>query len=144
MKVKSLSRVRLLATPWPAAYQAPPAMGFSRQEYWSGCQCLLRDTSRLLVKLLISRGGWGGIEFGVRFPQIPPLKTNHNKYVTNAFQTSLCICTKGLIEIILERYFNTSFNLILLVFNQQRKTETNSYTLIKYLTQKLIILKRIL
>ena len=36
MKVKSLSRVRLLAAPWTAAYQAPPPMGFSRQEYWSG------------------------------------------------------------------------------------------------------------
>ena len=36
MKVKSLSRVRLFATPWTAAYQAPPSMGFSRQEYWSG------------------------------------------------------------------------------------------------------------
>ena len=36
MKVKSLSRVRLLATSWTAAYQAPPSMGFSRQEYWSG------------------------------------------------------------------------------------------------------------
>ena len=36
MKVKSLSRVRLLATPWTAAYQAPPPVGFSRQEYWSG------------------------------------------------------------------------------------------------------------
>ena len=35
-KVKSLSRVWLLATPWTAAYQAPPSMGFSRQEYWSG------------------------------------------------------------------------------------------------------------
>ena len=35
-KVKSLSCVRLLATPWTAAYQAPPSMGFSRQEYWSG------------------------------------------------------------------------------------------------------------
>ena len=35
MKVKSLSHVRLLATPWTAAYQAPPSMGFSRQEYWS-------------------------------------------------------------------------------------------------------------
>ena len=34
--VKSLSRVRLLATPWTAAYQAPPSLGFSRQEYWSG------------------------------------------------------------------------------------------------------------
>ena len=36
VKVKSLSRVRLLATSWTAAYQAPPPMGFSRQEYWSG------------------------------------------------------------------------------------------------------------
>ena len=36
MKVKSLSRVRLLATPWTTANQAPPSMGFSRQEYWSG------------------------------------------------------------------------------------------------------------
>ena len=36
VKVKSLSRVRLLETPWAAAYQAPPTMGFSRQEYWSG------------------------------------------------------------------------------------------------------------
>ena len=36
MKVKSLSRARLLATPWTEAYQAPPSMGFSRQEYWSG------------------------------------------------------------------------------------------------------------
>ena len=36
VKVKSLSHVRLFATPWTAAYQAPPSMGFSRQEYWSG------------------------------------------------------------------------------------------------------------
>ena len=36
VKVKMLSLVRLLATPWTAAYQAPPSMGFSRQEYWSG------------------------------------------------------------------------------------------------------------
>ena len=36
VKVKSLSHVRLEATPWTAAYQAPPSMGFSRQEYWSG------------------------------------------------------------------------------------------------------------
>ena len=34
--MKSLSRVRLFATPWTAAYQAPPSVGFSRQEYWSG------------------------------------------------------------------------------------------------------------
>ena len=36
VKVKSLSPVRLLATPWTAAHQAPPPMGFSRHEYWSG------------------------------------------------------------------------------------------------------------
>ena len=40
MKVKSesevLSRVPLLVTPWTAAYQAPPSMGFSRREYWNG------------------------------------------------------------------------------------------------------------
>ena len=34
--MKSLSRARLFATPWTAAYQVPPSMGFSRQEYWSG------------------------------------------------------------------------------------------------------------
>ena len=36
VKVKSLSHVRLFVTPWTIAYQAPPSMGFSRQEYWSG------------------------------------------------------------------------------------------------------------
>ena len=36
MKVKLLSRVRLLVTPWTAAHQAPLSMEFSRQEYWSG------------------------------------------------------------------------------------------------------------
>ena len=34
--MKSLSRVRPFVTPWTVAYQAPPSMGFSRQEYWSG------------------------------------------------------------------------------------------------------------
>ena len=34
--VKSLSCVQLFATPWTVAYQVPPSMGFSRQEYWSG------------------------------------------------------------------------------------------------------------
>ena len=36
VKVKSLSRVQLFAMPWTVAYQAPPSVGFSRQEYWSG------------------------------------------------------------------------------------------------------------
>ena len=41
VKVKSLSCVQLLATPWTVAYQAPPSMGFSRQEYWSGLPLFL-------------------------------------------------------------------------------------------------------
>ena len=36
VRVKSLSHVRLFVTPWTVAYQDPPSMGFSRQEYWSG------------------------------------------------------------------------------------------------------------
>ena len=41
VKVKLLSRVRVPAIPWTAAYQAPPSMGFSRQEYWSRVPLLL-------------------------------------------------------------------------------------------------------
>ena len=36
LQCMKLSRVRLCATPWTAAHQTPPSMGFSRQEYWSG------------------------------------------------------------------------------------------------------------
>ena len=54
--MKSLSRVRLLETPWTAAYQAPPSMGFSRQESWSGsslpspCSCM--NGFNLIVSIL--------------------------------------------------------------------------------------------
>ena len=53
MKVKLLSRVRPSATPWTAAYQAPPSVGFSRQEYWSGLplpSLILISTSFLIPK----------------------------------------------------------------------------------------------
>ena len=43
------SRVQLLATPWTAAYQAPTSMGFSRQEYWSGCHWLCKQSVRHCV-----------------------------------------------------------------------------------------------
>ena len=51
VKVKSLSRIWLLATPWTAAYQAPSSMGFSRQEYWSGVP-LSSPNNILNVKIL--------------------------------------------------------------------------------------------
>ena len=54
-KRKLLSRVRLLATPWTTAYQAPPSMGFSRQEYWSGVPSpsLLNLHTIILVKFQV-------------------------------------------------------------------------------------------
>ena len=49
--MSSLSRVRLFATPWIVAYQAPPSMGFSRQEYWSGVQL---PSPNMLSRLVIT------------------------------------------------------------------------------------------
>ena len=48
VKVKSLSRVWLFVTPWTEAYQAPPSMGFSRQEYWSGLPLSLKKRFSLI------------------------------------------------------------------------------------------------
>ena len=50
VKVKSLSHVQLFSTPWTAAYQAPPPMGFSRQEYWSGVPLPSPETDLLISK----------------------------------------------------------------------------------------------
>ena len=52
VKVKSLSHVQLLGTPWTAAYQAPPPMGFSRQEYWSGVPLYVYIYIFLLFQIL--------------------------------------------------------------------------------------------
>ena len=52
VKVKLLSRVWLLATPWTAAHQAPPSMGFSRQEYWSGVP-LLSPALNIYMKIVL-------------------------------------------------------------------------------------------
>ena len=57
MKVKSLSRVQLFTTPWTAAYQGPPSMGFSRQEYSRPNFILLWKASRLLV-YSVNHGFW--------------------------------------------------------------------------------------
>ena len=53
VKVKSLTRLPLFATPWAAAHQAPPSMGFSRQEYWSGVPLSSPYDSLIVSKPLI-------------------------------------------------------------------------------------------
>ena len=58
VKVKLLSRVRLFATPWSAAYQAPPSLRFSRQEYWSGVP-LPSPVTAVLIHLIFIPSFWG-------------------------------------------------------------------------------------
>ena len=55
VKVKSLSCVRLLVTPWTAAYQGPPSMGFSSKSTGVGCHCLLRLYKKLAQVLFFAR-----------------------------------------------------------------------------------------
>ena len=54
MKVKSESEVALLGTPWTTAYQAPPSMGFSRQEYWSGVPLPSPKTVAVVAKASVA------------------------------------------------------------------------------------------
>ena len=79
MKVKSLSCVQLLATPWTAA-QAPPSMGFSRQEYWSGLLLPspqqtdeMQPNLQLLQLALVSKKG-------KLFSMTTPDCTSHNRH----------------------------------------------------------------
>ena len=72
VKVKSLSRVWLLAASWTAAYQSPPSMGFSREEYWSGvplpsplthpptylCVSYSSDSLRVVPRLVATKTSW--------------------------------------------------------------------------------------
>ena len=54
VKVKSLSRVQLFVIPWTVAYQPPPSMGFSRQEYWSGLPFPLGLSYSLISRTFVS------------------------------------------------------------------------------------------
>ena len=60
VKVKSLSRVWLLTTPGTAAYEAPPFMGFSRQEYWSGVPLPSLGSQLIFLKIKMVRDFSGG------------------------------------------------------------------------------------
>ena len=76
VKVKSLSRVWLFATPWTAAYQAPPSMGFSRQEYWSGVPLmLLRSSNSYLTQV-------GSISKGKRLQIVTAIMETLNSLMT--------------------------------------------------------------
>ena len=78
VKVKSLSRVQLPVTPWTAAYQAPPSMGFSGQQYWSGVplpsphyvllhvkNMLINTTKMILLYHALHLRSWGWVQFSM-------------------------------------------------------------------------------
>ena len=77
VKVKSLSHVWLLATPCTAAYQAPPSMGFSRQEYWSGVP--LPSPNKCIN---IFKNSLGGIlyAYGYYIPNAKILSSSYNNF----------------------------------------------------------------
>ena len=52
LQLSRISRVRLLATPWTAAYQAAPSMGFSRQEYWSRVKSTIEREQEIFLALV--------------------------------------------------------------------------------------------
>ena len=72
MKVKSeseaLSRVRLFATPWTAAYEAPPSMGFSRQEDWSGVPLPSPVGFLVVTNIPEDVNNWGNLDEGCMGP----------------------------------------------------------------------------
>jgi len=76
VKVKSLSHVRLFATPWTAAYQAPPSMGFSRQEYWSGVPLPSPNMNMFIPNSLT-----------IPLPLLPPYTAT-----INSFSKSVSLC----------------------------------------------------
>ena len=90
VRVRSLSHVWLLATPWTAAYQAPPPMGFSRQEFWSGVPS--PSPLRSLNQTLITQACCVSIQFSsVQFNSVAQLcPTLHDPWIA-ARQASLSI-----------------------------------------------------
>ena len=85
VKVKSLSRIQLLATPWTAAYQAPPSMGFSRQEYWSGVPLSSPQSNRAVSFKFLHHYCFSKEQRNTFLNFL--IKIYYNKYIS-----SLCVC----------------------------------------------------
>ena len=90
VKVKSLSHVRLLATLWTVAYEVPPSIGFSRQEYWSGLLFPspgdlpnpgIEPRSLALLLLLLSRFLILGRPLLLLLPIPPSIRVFSNKFL---------------------------------------------------------------
>ena len=88
VKMKSLSRVQPSATPWTAAFQTPPSMGFSRQEYWSGVPLPSPSVLLLLTKTAVSMcTGQNGLPADRQAPSCD------NTFLHLYFFFHSCLCT---------------------------------------------------
>ena len=87
VKVKSLSRVRLLATQWTAAYQAPRSMGFARQDYWSGVPVPSPSDVTYVCAF------WWMSQWKMKVAVQIPLLNNH--YYTPEISIFRCVCVLG-------------------------------------------------
>ena len=94
VKVKSLSRVRLLAALWTAAYQAPPSMGFSRQECWSGVPLPYPRQASTSDLLPMPKSFWTSGKFFKRWDSRPTLLPPEN---------SVCRSRKQQVELDMEK-----------------------------------------
>ena len=102
VKVKSLSHARLLVSPWTVAYQAPPSVGFFRQEYWSGLPLPSPPIHTTIYKILLllfakwSPTLWDPVDCSMPdFPvtlHLPEFAQTHVHWVGDAIQTSHLLC----------------------------------------------------
>ena len=88
VKVKSLSRARLFATPWTAAFQAPPSMGFPGKSTGVGCHCLLRCVTLKIDELPKAKEEGKG-------KNLEAIKVVHSVYIFHLSQSWPSAC-KGL------------------------------------------------
>ena len=101
VKVKSLSRIQLLATPWTAAYQAPPSMGFSRQEYWSGVPLPSPQSNRAVAFKFLHHYCFSKEQRNTFLNFL--IKIYYNKYLS-----SLCVCV--CVYIYIHTHIHTHYN----------------------------------
>ena len=138
MKVRSLSRARLLVTPSTAAYQAPPAMGFSRQEYWSGvplpspknghrfCQMLSlhflgKSCDFSLITLLT-------VNYADRFSNVKELLYPWKNHICYILLDSTLKTFENFSTCVHEKYSSVVFSSNMLVWDYCQSNELGSYS----------------
>ena len=116
-KVKLLGCIRLLVTPWTAAYQAPPSMGFSRQEYWNGVPLPSPPLTPLVCGKTVFHGtrpwcqkGWGSLLSGSQalFKTMRWLHRTDVLSIEMDFQTSkvgICVFSSSILRIFKNKIF---------------------------------------